>query len=185
MPILQPIERDEYRPSLRMALCLATGGDHIFLSEKQDPAERYTPAQRETGWQRWGTGLLALHIQHHPGTRPAGWWQHEAPEPRRMVAYGPTKDPKLRAFLKTCPRRWGLPANTKDVGGTYASPFSSFMEAFYETQGAYLTRLQLLTPAEHASDFPYYERVQFMHAHEDDCPRLSLETIKQWQETHR
>ncbi len=47
MPIVQPIEREEYRPSLRMALCLATGGDHIFLSEKQDPAERYTPAPED------------------------------------------------------------------------------------------------------------------------------------------
>jgi hypothetical protein len=99
-----------------------------------------------------------------------------------MVAFGPTKDERLKAFLKDCDRSYGLPSNTRGLGGTYEQTFCAWSEAFYETQAAYLMRHALITAEELASETPFYARIQRMHADKDDCPALSVEVLKAWLE---
>lgn len=36
-------------------------------------------------WSECRSQLLPAWIRNHPGTRPWGWWRHEAPEHRRRV----------------------------------------------------------------------------------------------------
>ena len=164
--------------TVRQVLQLLGGHDWSFL----DDVPALTEAQLRTAWQVHGDALLHdlwLGRCQLYGTRPWAWWEYEAPEHRKMVAYGPTKDAGLKTFLKDCDRRHGLPSNSRGI--TSYETFCAWQEAFYETQAAYLARLGLLTTEEQASDMPYYARVQLMDAH-DDCCDPSLEQVMAWLE---
>jgi hypothetical protein len=153
---------------------LATGHDYFDDAFGRTP----DPEALAEGWSDLGADVIILHSHRYPGTRPWGWWQFEAPEPRKLVKFGPTKSAKLKPLLQGRDLLYGLPAHSKGFPTDDFNVFLAWQEAFFETQGAYLVRLKLTTPEEDAGDFPYDARVQLMHAHEDDQPRLSLEQIE-------
>jgi hypothetical protein len=66
-------------------------GDHIDLADVQ------------ALWRAYGASLLALWVTHHPGARPWGWWQWDAPEPVGEDADG---EPEDQAAYLTRHRRW-------------------------------------------------------------------------------
>jgi hypothetical protein len=90
-------------------------------------------------WAEFRESILEAWVAARPGTRPAGWWQYDAAEPRRVL-HG-------RSLLETGPAvyleaRWrrddGIPA-TRRVPNTEDS------RLVVEAQAAYLGRLRLLS----------------------------------------
>ena len=74
-----------------------------------------------------------------PGTRPWGWWQYDAPEPRRRITgQGEPAEGSPLAF--------GIPTRWRSIDPDDPPR--------YETERAYLERLDLLTPADTASPPP-------------------------------
>ena len=71
--------------------------------------------------------LLPLWIEEHPFTRPWMWWQHTAPEPRRIIGYV-EKMPKHLQYIDPHRKDWKEPVE--------------------EEQLDYLVRLDLLTDFE-------------------------------------
>jgi hypothetical protein len=69
------------------------------------------------------------------GTRPAAWWQFDAPEPRRLVS-------DHAGYL--------LPGKHIGFSGLpdFRAPLEVFNKMVFETQFAYLKRLGLLLPGE-------------------------------------
>jgi hypothetical protein len=87
-------------------------------------------AELAEAWAMLGDELLAEHIAKKPGSRPFGWWAFAAPEPRRQVHDGPEA---------IGPADWyGCPSLFKGM------PPSDM----YESETAYLRRLDLLTQDE-------------------------------------
>jgi hypothetical protein len=86
-------------------------------------------------WADVEAELLPGWIREHPASRPWAWWKDAAPEPRRRV--GGSGRRGRNASLE-----FGVPTDTwfKDVDPDNPP--------IYESQAAYLRRLDLLTPAE-------------------------------------
>ena len=78
--------------------------------------------------------LLREWIATHPGTRPWGWWKHEAPDARRRVTEGGEPIVFCLSF--------GLPESVYWPRGKSAEPLA------YESQAAYLDRHGLLSARE-------------------------------------
>jgi hypothetical protein len=90
-----------------------------------------------TLWQRHGVELLDGWISERPGSRPEIWWQIDAPEPRRLIlGRGVLLSERYRNLVAPSDR--GVPM-MYDEG-----------DAVFETEGAYLERLDLLTQRERA-----------------------------------
>jgi hypothetical protein len=120
-----------------MAWKLATGHELDFLlaaRQAQPTAEEVRAA-----WVSMGDALLAQHLagvedlgdagsvlaaERGPGTRPWGWWEFEAPEPRRQIADGPEP-------VEGAPLWFGVPQFYRGIPP----------EGMYETQADYLARL--------------------------------------------
>jgi hypothetical protein len=103
----------------RVRARLLSGHDFAFL----DGAEEWPALSRDElreAWTLLRDELLQEHIAQQPGSRPWAWWQWEAPEDMRQIGEDRTK---------------------LSCGRVYVSPI-------YETEAAYLARLNLLTAAE-------------------------------------
>lgn len=87
-------------------------------------------------WARTKASILRRWIAAHPGTRPAAWWEFEAPKAKRQ-RLGGTGSPAIPGdtSLRGQPR-W------------FREDYSRTDPPRYETDAAYLERLGLLTPGE-------------------------------------
>ncbi len=99
-------------------------------------------ANRRGAWKRFRAAILAKWMADNPGTRPAAWWQYDAPEPwRRRIGGGlaSNEDPSAPDWIRNAGPSFGLPK--------YASNDPSNGPIF-ETEHAYLKRHNLLTADE-------------------------------------
>ena len=106
---------------------LRSGHDFDGDTPFQGPEAEY---RREA----WELCREALMTEATPGTRPAGWWDYEAPEPRRRL--GGTGTPIPGRGLHR-----GKP-------GAYFDDYSNEDPPRFESEEAYLARHGLLTPEE-------------------------------------
>jgi hypothetical protein len=93
-------------------------------------------AEMQRAWESLRDTLLPQWIRERPGSRPYAWWCFDAPERRRRI------DGKPHPFDR--------PGRT-DKRLSFGRPRAIFVEdagAEYETERAYLERLDLLTAAE-------------------------------------
>lgn len=79
-------------------------------------------------WEQYGSEILRDHITNHPGSRPWGWWRWDSPEQRKRVVPGAPYTHYHR------PASFGVPKNCDPEE--------------FESERAYLARLNLLTPQE-------------------------------------
>ena len=93
-------------------------------------------------WETHGEAFTAKHAKERPGTRPAVWWDQDAPEPRRELnrAGHPDTAHYLEADGEDGRRRRGR-VFVEDAGLTDFVPW-------LEEEADYLTRLDLLLPGE-------------------------------------
>jgi hypothetical protein len=154
--------RTDYTVAHAYHLC----SGHDYVNEAWGGTPTSTAIAR--GWADLGHDLLELHIAHHPGTRPWGWWVSVAPERRQRVdgKPHPHDDGSVPVHLR---QLWyGLPKSlhTED-----------HFQAIYETQASYLCRVRLLTPAERrALDVSPAEGISPMDHH----PSLDREMLRTW-----
>lgn len=88
-------------------------------------------------WKKHREAILKQYILKYPGTRPVAWWDHDAPEPRKLI--GGVEFPEGYLVEKGAPGRaeW-----VEAVREDWKNP------ATYEASVTYLDRLGLLTEAE-------------------------------------
>ena len=91
-----------------------------------------TEAEIAAAWRELGADLTAAWVRDHPGSRPAGWWMFNAPEPRRRL--GGTGEPFEDAFERGLPEFW-LTVDANDP-------------PTFEAEPTYLARLGLLSASE-------------------------------------
>ena len=89
-------------------------------------------AEIAADWRELGADLVAEHVKAHPGTRPAGWWMFDSPEPRRRL--GGTGEPFEDSFARGLPEFW--------ESIDRADP------PRFESEAAYLARHNLLSTSE-------------------------------------
>jgi hypothetical protein len=112
---------------------------------------RVLPDQHEPLWRAYAAEFLAAWIAKYPGWRPAAWWTFDAPEPR-LVLEG-------AEFLlpKETPIAWQWVWRGNHCGGFGVPAFRQVRPPgdvelpVVESTAAYLRRLELLTPSEHAA----------------------------------
>lgn len=116
------------------------------------PSWKWTPADVRRvaeAWQAHGAAILEAWIGLWPGTRPWAWWEHDAPEHRRIVAVTIDGKPAPLSATPTCiatrEHRFGV------VGSYWGGDWPFNLSVTYETEAAYLARLDLLAPEEAAS----------------------------------
>ena len=155
MPLIRrrPKQRRAGFDTPRTCWRLLTGQDWAFLDDRS----KLTDEELALAWQQQGALIVQVHVFGAPGgddfffrhveakplTRPWGWWEFEAPQPRRLI--GGTQDP-TDGFppWNTTGKRWyfyGIPNPTRGAGG----------DAEYEEEADYLRRLRLLLPEEKKS----------------------------------
>jgi hypothetical protein len=116
-------------------------------------------------WDAVGLDITAEWSVERPGTRPSCWWQYEAPGPRRRLGGIGTSMSNCSAYAPEFRR--GIPTHwlTREMWDFYAtfSPGGAIAEAepldpadppTYESESAYLARLNLLLPGEFAPEQP-------------------------------
>ena len=90
------------------------------------------PSAREL-WARYGHTFLTDHVRTRPGTRPVGWWAHEAPRLRRRIS----GQGKLRQGY------W--PAHSRGILAWWeADSLDPDDPLLFESEASYLQRLNLL-----------------------------------------
>ena len=110
----------------RMTVYLETGCDYRFLDDNLGATIAESDARE--AWRLHGAEITAAFIAEHPGRRPAGWWQFEAPALRQ--------------------RRDGQ-AHIGDHGVTWRGvPIGLDYHPECESELQFLHRHELLTPAE-------------------------------------
>jgi len=132
---LQP-RRGDVTCSPWMAWKLATGHEMDFLLPRGQ--EKPTAEEVRAAWDAVGDALTAQHLagvedtadvgsvlaaERGPGTRPWGWWEFEAPEPRRRLDDGPEP-------VEGAPLWFGVPQFYRGIPP----------EGMYESQRDYLAR---------------------------------------------
>jgi hypothetical protein len=107
-------------------------------------------------WQEFGAGILAEWIAKHPGTRPARWWEFDAPRqaPGRYPGFwfdGQLPEPRLQVGgIGQAPWDAGLAYYPEFVCGlpTFWETYDQENPPLFETQASYLQRHGFLAPAE-------------------------------------
>lgn len=107
-------------------------------------------------WAEHGAAVINDHVGDAPGTRPVRWWTYSAPEPRRRL--GGVGTPSHEVLAHVVSLEWGVPASwitPFDIGyydfGDIQSGVSALSPRFpplFESEAAYLDRLNLLLPGE-------------------------------------
>jgi hypothetical protein len=69
-------------------------GDGFGTPETAAEVEAIT-AELKTAWPEMRTQVMFEHIEQLPGTRPAAWWQWDAPEPRNQQLHEPEQLTRL------------------------------------------------------------------------------------------
>lgn len=112
---------------------------HDWFGVFEDPFGRPDVYAMSQAWEALRDAILPEWIRQHPGTRPRGWWLFDMPEGfrRERIDGGqhPFDDPTY-PFEHELFR--GKPRFCREAD----------RHAVYETQEAFLDRLQLLEPAE-------------------------------------
>ena len=109
---------------------LASGHDFAFLDGREQGAGS---TELAAAWERLRTVIVVDWIRERPGTRPWAWWAFDAPEPRRQISGGPTRDGDgLWCGMPPC---WGAEQ--------FAEPPT------FETEWEFLQRLKLFETGEH------------------------------------
>jgi len=90
-------------------------------------------------------GFCAPFTIPGPGFRPYFWWAQDAPEPRMVVTEGGLSK-HLEEHLQDWPNRNQINRNRRRFEFGIPTYWTGLHE--YETQGAYLRRLELLTEEE-------------------------------------
>ena len=115
-----------------------------------------TPEKLEALWREHGAEIVAEHILDDPGTRPQRWWTYDAPEPRlRLGGIGTACHERLANLCRLdrgVPVDWifsDLVATYEKMGLSLGVPAVDPSDPpRYESQAAYLDRINLLTPGE-------------------------------------
>jgi hypothetical protein len=99
-------------------------------------------------WHEHAEAILAHHVKRRPGTRPARWWQFDAPEPRRRL--GGTGTPLHECSAYVAPFTYGIPDGWRRHGDyfTEGMPIDPDDPPRFESEAKYLLRLGLLLPGE-------------------------------------
>jgi len=120
--------------------------------------------EKRQAWQQLKGELLPAWITRHPGSRPAAWWLFDAPERRQRIdgKPHPFDNPERIAAVKAWRAKYSDVANREAEKMFFGLPTCGIVEddslAIYETELAYLDRLNLLTDAERkAIAAPDYE----------------------------
>jgi hypothetical protein len=99
-------------------------------------------------WHEHAEAILAHHVKRRPGTRPARWWQFDAPEPRRRL--GGTGTPLHECSAYVAPFTYGIPTAWRTHGDFFTSgtPIDPTDLPAFESEAAYLARHKLFFPGE-------------------------------------
>lgn len=140
--------REPLSPALRVYLDLGLGGLQAFAKASRPAgyeAATYFAhsSDRAAAWQEYGEEITAAWVLAHPGSRPWGWWQFVATEPRACLDDG-------AAFVWKPPlgdwvwkKELGLPGRPQA-----RRPGAEPARLSFESQPHYLQRLNLLVPGE-------------------------------------
>jgi hypothetical protein len=166
------ISRRTPRQKARLTLQQVTQllvGDIVFSHE------RLKGEALAAAWEEWGEALTALHISYFPQSRPWGWWEYDAPEPRKCLNMAhPHSERRYPAYAKAL--HFGVPRYY------FVSPVGSkempWDNAVFETQEGYLRRHRLLMPAERHTGARWRDEWPVDKLIPD--PYLSREAITQW-----
>lgn len=90
-------------------------------------------------WPQFRDNILANWISTRPGTRPSHWWAIEATEPRQCV--GNIRTHELEALEYVTSYKLGIPED-------FGDDFDARSSLQFESEAAYLRRLDLLMPGE-------------------------------------
>ena len=107
-------------------------------------------------WRAVRGEVLPQWTKAHPGTRPHAWWRFDAAERRRRIdgPCHPFENPERIARVDEIAAQPGTPPTYRNemYALHYGKPRSLMLrddfEAVYESEAAYLDRLDLLTAAE-------------------------------------
>lgn len=107
-------------------------------------------------WRAHRDQILARWIKERPGTRPSCWWDFDAPGPRERIGGRGTP---AAGVLEHAPRHvLGVPADWVSSysveRGVAAERFSAEDPPSFESQAAYLKRLDLLEAGEYRKISP-------------------------------
>jgi hypothetical protein len=141
--------REPLSQAMRRYLELGLGGLHALA--KASRPEGYESvyfsheSDRAAGWQGFGAEITAAWAAGHAGSRPWGWWQFVAPEPRTCLegaayVYRGAKPGDGDWIWK---EEFGLPGRPQA-----RRPGAKPERLVFESQAAYLRRLDLLIPGE-------------------------------------
>jgi len=106
------------------------------------------------GWEALRGELLPKWIAENPGTRPAVWWQFEAPERRRRVDGkphpfdNPEREKLVARWRAEYPEVAAREAYKLHYGQPACLMVRDDLEAEYEPEADYLARLGLMPPEE-------------------------------------
>jgi hypothetical protein len=91
----------------------------LFKLQAPSMAEAYLHPNGEDLWRQYGAAILAEHVAKYPGTRPARWWDFDAPRSamhpkqcelrRRLGGVGTPQHECLATYLEPSfgvPRSW-------------------------------------------------------------------------------
>src|SRR5258706_7384205 len=139
--------REPLSPAMRVDLELGLGGVHALAKasrpEGYQAAVWFTrAADRAVAWQEYGDEITADWVIEHAGTRPWGWWQYVATEPRTCLE-GAQYVWRLGSGDWVWQQEFGLPGRPQ-----VRRPGAQPARLLFESQATYLQRLNLLAPGE-------------------------------------
>ena len=110
-------------------------------------------------WAANANRIVAEHVNDYPGSRPQRWWEYSAVEPRLRV--GGIGTPLCHCSAYGLVLHYGIPADWRRHGdflGTrkidISPPIDPSNPPLYESEAAYLLRLNLLISGELARLLP-------------------------------
>ena len=139
--------REALSPALRVYLEVGLGG--LQAIQKASRPAGYEAAtyfahssDRAAAWQEYGEEITAAWAAEHAGTRPWGWWQFVATEPRACLEGDEfVWKPPLGDWVWK--KDFGLPGRPQ-----VRRPGAEPARLLFESQAVYLQRLNLLVPGE-------------------------------------
>jgi hypothetical protein len=110
-------------------------------------------------WAANANRIVAEHVKDYPGSRPQRWWEYSAAEPRLRV--GGVGTPLCQCSAYGLVLRYGIPADWRRHGDFLGDreinihpPIDPDDPPRFESEAAYLLRLNLLLPGELARLLP-------------------------------
>jgi hypothetical protein len=133
-PIPEPIciYTDSFPPPTSIPTVLGRGFDGLVQLLLRWP-------EHGRFWREHADELVAEYVQTYPGHRPAGWWEHDALEPRRWILNGAAVPPDIPSDWQ---RAW------RELRGIQLEDAKGARVAVIESEPAYLARLGLFQRGE-------------------------------------